>query len=146
MTKGQTENILCKVFRLNNGNMDDMFRDHLVHRQPLFEFHGDSVRVTYADGMSLKLEDESLLTRFPFGLSLLMPIEIARHMHLPIKYPAKTSSIDDFQLPRGITHPQVHCMVDFRIPLLGVCSVWHFRYRSMPHLFHAAMKDLCVEG
>ena len=113
------ENILCKVpRRMQNQNADmKQWVDTLSPTQVIFDFTCDGhVKVMHVNGTVQVLDHGSLLSRFPFGKSLLTPLEIAKEMNLITNGDNDVRSFRLTRLPEEIMRPACAIEFEFAFP------------------------------
>jgi hypothetical protein len=108
----QIENILCKVYRLDNSSDDGWF-DLFFPLQNTFSFEGDKILIYSPDQPDAPQELSGfLINRWPYGDTVMGMEEMVRSMHLGAIMPTDKSSAT-FNVPHQLLFPTAQVPFDF---------------------------------
>ena len=112
-TVREIENILCKVFRLDNLS-DHRWCDLLFPLQNVFSFQGENILI-YSPNQDRPQEIQGyLINHWPYGDTAMDMEEMVRSMNLGSIMPTDKSTAE-FVVPRQLLFPRAKMQLDFRL-------------------------------
>lgn len=100
-----------ETFRIDGGRSDGMWCDLVDVNQNLFRFCGDVVIMLH-DGHWIEFPGSTVIKRWPYGLDVMTPVEIASTMGLAKTMPTATA-LAAYLLTNGLMYPVSQHMFEF---------------------------------